>query len=140
MIYCEKMHKRGIAAISTVLGAGGILLIGKGAIALKEFIICLDHSSQIVVIGMVLLFIFMFSVFVVKPITLTLIRWIIFKKIHDKELSESKKAYTLPTQNKMRSISEALFSELDEIDKDSRDDFEKINRIADYQERRLKGH
>lgn len=138
MIYCEKIHKRGIAAISTLLGAGGILFIRKEINKLIEFISNLDSTSQIVVIGMILSFILLFSVFVIKPITLALIRWIIFKKMHNEELSNSNTTSNLLAQNKMDSLSKALFSELDQVDKESIEDFEKIEKIADYQDRMKK--
>lgn len=87
---------------------------------------------------MILAFTLLFFVFFVKPITLTLIRWITFKTIHSEELSntQAKTVNNALTQNKIDSLSQTLFSELDEIDKESKEDFEKIEKIVDYQEKR----
>lgn len=87
---------------------------------------------------MILSFILLFSVFVIKPITLTLIRWITFKKIHHDELSHLQTTNNRSTQNKVKDLSKTIYSELDELDKESKEDFEKIEKIVDYQEKRKK--
>lgn len=98
----------------------------------------MDSSSEIIIIGMILLFAFLFSVFVVKPIILALIRWITFRKIHNDETSNKQNDKDDLTHDKVIDLSQKLFSELDEIDKESRDDVEKIEKIVDYQEKRKK--
>ena len=135
-IYFEKIHKRIIAAISIVPGAGGIVLLIRKIDKLKNFINNLDESTQIIVVGMILLFTLLTLVFFVKPIALTLIRWIIFKKIHKEEVSNTPAKNNKLAQKKIDSLSESLFSELDEVDKESKEDFEKIEKIVDYQEKR----
>lgn len=137
-MYYEKIYKRIIAAISIALGAGGIVFIKKGINNLKDFINNLDNSSQIIIIGMILLFVLLMAVFFAKPIILTLIRWLTFKKIHSEELSDSQTINNRLTKNETESLSETMFSELNEIDKESKEDFEKIKKIADYQEKRKK--
>lgn len=135
---CEKTHKKIIAAISIISGAGGIALLKKEIDSLKKFISTLDNSSQIILIGMILIFILLFSVFVIKPITLALIRWITFKKIHKEEVSNAHTTSNRTAHKKMKSLSKAMYSELDEIDKESKEDSEKIKNIVDYQEKRKK--
>lgn len=120
------------------LGAGGIVYIKTKLSDLKDFISNLDNSSQIIIIGIILLFVLLFFVFFAKPIILTLIRWKTFKRMHSDELSNQKTTNKSLTQNKMKSLSENLFSELDEIDKESKEDFKKIEKIADYQKKRKK--
>lgn len=85
---------------------------------------------------MILLFVLLFSIFVIKPITLTLIRWITFKKIHNDELSISQITNNKITQNKVKDLSKTMYSELDEVDKESKEDFEKIEKIINYPEKR----
>lgn len=87
---------------------------------------------------MILLFILLFSIFVIKPITLTLIRWITFKKIHSEELSNSQATNNKSTYNKVKTLSKTIYSELDEVDKESKEDFEKFEKIVNYQEKRKK--
>jgi len=87
---------------------------------------------------MVLLFILLISIFFVKPIILTLIRWIFFKYIHSEEISNLQTTKDGLTRGKVKDLSKTLFSELDEIDKESKEDFEKIEKIVDYQEKRKK--
>lgn len=85
---------------------------------------------------MILLFVLLSLVFVVKPITLTLIRWKTFYKMHKEELFDSQTTNNILTQTKMESLSNTIYSELDETDKESKEDFEKIEKILDYQEKR----
>lgn len=135
-VYYEKIHKRIIAAISIILGAGGAFYIKEKINNFKDFINYLDNSTQVIVLGMILVFLLIFFVFFVKPITLTLIRWVTFKKMHSEELSNTQIKNNKLTQKKIGSLSESLFSELDEVDKDSTEDFEKIEKILDYHEKR----
>lgn len=85
---------------------------------------------------MVLLFILLILIFFVKPIILTLIRWIFFKSIYIKEIFNLQTTKNGLARDKIKDLSKTLFSELDEIDKESKEDFEKIEKIVDYQEKR----
>lgn len=137
-MYYEKVYKRIIATISIILGAGGIVFIKKEISSLIDFINNLDNSSQVIVLGMILLFVLLICVFFLKPIILALIRWLTFKKIHSEELSNTHKTDKTFAKSKIKSLSKTMFSELDETDKESKEDFEKIKKIADYVEKRKK--
>lgn len=78
------------------------------------------------------------SVFVIKPIILTLIRWISFIYIYIKEISITKTSKNDLAHDKVEDLSKNIFSELDDLDKESKEDFQKIERIIDYQEKRKK--
>ena len=120
-----------------IIGAGGLVFIKKEICNLKDFINNLDDSFQVIIIlGMILLFTFLFSVFFAKPIILALIRWITFEKMHSKELSNTQTTNSKLIQNQIEPLSKTLLSELEEIDKESKEDFEKIQKIVDYQEKR----
>lgn len=125
-----------MAAISTVIGAGGLYCIQEKINCFKEYISSWDHWSQIIIIAIILLFIFLVLVFFAKPIILTSIRWNTFNKMHTEELSNPQTKNNISTQNKMESLSKTIYSELDEIDKESKEDFGKIEKIIDYQEKR----
>lgn len=122
-----------------MLGAGGVVYVKKEINNLKDFINNFDNPSQVIVLGMILLFILLIFVFFVKPVALTLIRWIIFKKMHSEELASNLQINKKLTQNKIDPLSKTLFKELDEVDKESKEDIEKIEKIekiVDYQEKR----
>ena len=118
-----------------MLGAGGLYYVKKGIGNFKEYISNIDSSLQVITLGLVLLFVLLISIFFVKPIVLTLIRWLFFKYIHKTEINAQDTKDGL-THDKVKDLSKTLFSELDEIDKESKEDFKKIEKIVDYQAKR----
>lgn len=84
---------------------------------------------------MILLFVFLFSVFFVKPIVLTLIRWIFFYVIAKKGVFDDEVIKNIKN-NKVKDLFQSLLSELDETNKESEEDLEKIKNIVNYQEKR----
>ena len=125
-----------MAAISIlILGAGGLFCVKQKVI---YFLNIFKNPSYVIIFGMILLFIAVILVFFIKPIVLTLIRWIIFNKIHEDELADPQTPNNEIARKKIEPLSENLFSELDEIDKESKEDFEKIEKIVNYQEKRKK--
>lgn len=95
----------------------------------------MDNSSQVIILGMILLFVLLFSVFFVKPIILTLIRWIFFYFICKIRVTDDE-VITDIKNDKVKDLSQSLFSELNKMNKESEEDLEKIKKIVNYQEKR----